>query len=184
MISPDADVRAMRRDVLWLLGVPAILVAGLAYITWPWTTPEYAAPTQEAFFATAAGVWDWESDSSCIADPEVITFSTTRDLMVITMRKPWATDGGDSVRAAVYDLSDRSRSRVRGAIRHEARKTPDGLPVKWDLVLQGPNRFAWHRTDWDSTATTASLHRCPAGADSLVPHLSAAERLALGLDSL
>lgn len=183
MTSPEADRQAMRRDILLLLCIPAVLLAVLGYATWPWTRAEYAAPSQDAFFSIAAGVWDWESDSSCTTDPQVITFSPGRDLMVITSREKWATDSGDSVRASVYDLSDRSLSRVRGAIRHEDRKTSEGQLVKWDLVLQGPDRFAWHRTDWDSTATTASLRRCPAGTDSLVPPLSEAERATLGIDA-
>ena len=37
----------------------------------------------------------------------------------------------------------------------------DGQPVVWDLVLRSPNRFAWHRTDWESWATTRDLRRCP-----------------------
>jgi len=181
MTTPKPDVRAMGKDLVVLLGIPAVLVAVIGYSTWPWTTPPFAAPSQEAFFELAAGTWDWESDSSCATNPQVVAFSEDRQLMLITMREKWETAAGDSVRASVYDLSARSPSLVRGAIRREQRLTDDGQPVEWELVLQDSNHFAWHRTDWAAGNTTRSLVRCPDGADTLVPPLSDGEREALGL---
>ena len=171
----------MGKDLLVLLGIPAVFVAVIAYSTWPWTTPPYQAPSQEAFFELAAGTWDWESDSSCATNPQVVAFSGDRQLMVIAMREKWENAAGDSVRASVYDLSARSPSFVRGAIRRESRLTDDGKPVEWELVLQDSNHFAWHRTDWRAGSVTKSLVRCPAGADSLVLPLTASEREVLGL---
>lgn len=182
MTIPKTDLRAMGKDLLVLLGIPAVFVAAIGYSTWPWTTPPFETPSQEAFFDLAAGTWDWESDSSCATNPQVVTFSEDRQLMLITMREKWETAAGDSVRAAVYELSTRSPSRVRGAIRREQRLTDDGKPVEWELVLQDSNHFAWHRTDWADGNTTKSLVRCPAGADTLVPPLSGSEREALGLE--
>jgi hypothetical protein len=176
MTTPDADLRAMRKDILLLLAFPAVIVGTIGYATWPWTTPPYAAASQEAFFETVAGVWDWASDSSCTSNPQVISFSPSRDLMYIAMREKWENSAGDSTRVSVYDLTERSPSHVRGAIRGEQRTTDDSVAVAWDLVLQGADRFAWHRTDWDEGSTTASLTRCPAGTEALVPPLTEAER--------
>lgn len=173
--SGDTELRAMRRDIFLLLAIPAVLLGAVGYATWPWTTPPYAAPSQEDFFQTAAGVWDWESDSACASSPQAISFTPARDIMYITAAEKWERTSGDSTRVSIYDLTDRSPSYVRGAIRHESRKTEAGVPVKWDLVLQGKDRFAWHRTDWRDGATTASLVRCPAGSEQMIPPLTDAE---------
>src|SRR5512134_913864 len=107
MPTPISDNRRMSRDILLLLGLPALLIAGIGYATWPWASPRYSAPSQEAFFETATGVWDRNSEGSCIDDPYFISFSDDRALMFVVMREPWKVKDGDSVRLAIYDLSEK-----------------------------------------------------------------------------
>jgi len=81
--------------------------------------------------------------------------------MVITLAHPYklATGAYDSV--AYYDILRVTPNSIRGAIRGETRMTADSQPVVWDLVVESPNRFAWHRTDWASWEHTQDLRRCP-----------------------
>jgi hypothetical protein len=177
-MPPDSsDLRATLSDFGSIIGISVFLAGVLTFIIWRGITePRYVAPSQEAFFEIATGVWDWASDSSCVANPQRIEFSADRSLMLLTMGRKWAGPDGDSTRVAVYDLSERSPSHVRGAIRGEERLTEAGEPVVWDLVLLSPDKFAWHRADWGDWATTASLERCPEGTDSLIPPLTAEEQ--------
>jgi len=172
----------MVRDISLLLGVPALLLGAIGYATWPWFPVPYEAASQEEFYRMAAGVWDWESDSSCVANPQAIRFTPDRSTMILTMRRTWTNGAGQESRTAIYDLSNPTLSSVRGAIRGEERLTDAGDPVVWDLVLTSPESFAWHRADWPAGSLTGALRRCPPGTDSLIPPLSPAEQAALGVD--
>lgn len=169
MTAREGDTRGMAREIVVLLGIPALLVGAIAYSTWPWPPTPYAAATQEAFFETASGVWDWPSDSSCTGNPQRIEFSPDRSQMFLTSRRPWDEESGDTGRTTVYDLSDRSTSHVRGTIQGESRTTDSGAVVVWDLVLTSDSTFGWHRTDWEEGALTAELTRCPAATEALIP---------------
>jgi hypothetical protein len=176
MPTSPSDQRTFLRDLLLILGIPAVLAGIIGYATWPWTSRPYAAASEEAMFRLATGVWDWAGgDSSCTANPQSIQFSADRSTMRILMRTSWTDSTGASHRVAIYDLSERSPSHVRGAIRGESRLTKEGKPVAWDLVLTSANTFAWHRTDWAEGALTKGLVRCPEGSDSLIPPLTPAE---------
>lgn len=80
-------------------------------------------------------------------------------VMTITSGDIGASDG-----VTTYDVLSVSRSTIRGAIRGETRKTDDGKPVVWDLVLTSPDEYRWQRTDWRSTpwSYTGHIRRCPA----------------------
>jgi len=108
------------------------------------------------------GRWDWSNRAHpCGDSAHVITFSPDRRTMTIAMPARPPRDTGWS---ATYDLLSLEPSRLRGAIRGEKRRTKDGKPVVWDLVMTGPDEYRWHRTDWPAYSFTAGIRRC--GSDS------------------
>ena len=104
------------------------------------------------------GRWDWSNRAHpCGDSAHVITFSPDRRTMTIAMPARPPRDTGWS---ATYDLLSLEPSRLRGVIRGEERRTKDGKPVVWDLVMTGPDEYRWHRTDWPSYSLTATIRRC------------------------
>jgi len=104
------------------------------------------------------GRWDWSNRAHpCGDSAHVITFSPDRRTMTIAMPARPPRDTGWS---ATYDLLSLEPSRLRGVIRGEERRTKDGKPVVWDLVMTGPDEYRWHRTDWPSYSFTATIRRC------------------------
>jgi len=104
------------------------------------------------------GRWDWSNRAHpCGDSAHVITFSPDRRTMTIAMPARPPRDTGWS---ATYDLLSLEPSRLRGVIRGEKRRTKDGKPVVWDLVMAGPNEYRWHRTDWPAYSFTSRIRRC------------------------
>lgn len=104
------------------------------------------------------GRWDWSTRlNPCSDSTHTIAVSDDKKVMTITQDYLPASD---TDRVAVYDIQRLSRSSLRGAIRGETRRTDDGVPVVWDLVLLGPTEYHWHRTDWNAWGYTASIIRC------------------------
>ena len=109
------------------------------------------------------GTWAWTTENTnCATDPHTITFTPDREQMIITAAHPYRRADGKLDSVAVYDIQAHTGGWIRGAIRGETRLTPDGRPVVWDLVLQSPDRYVWHRTDWLPGAHTRAIRRCPA----------------------
>jgi hypothetical protein len=52
------------------------------------------------------------------------------------------------------------------SFRGEQRRTAQGVPLVWDLVMFGPDEYRWHRTDWPMHRYTAPIYRCKAGSAS------------------
>lgn len=68
--------------------------------------------------------------------------------------------GGKKWRQLIYRVLDDNSSTIRMAIDGEERKTADGVPVVWDLVMLSNARICWRRADWPSHACTKDLVRC------------------------
>jgi hypothetical protein len=163
------DQRALVRDLLKLLGIP--LIAMVILLTWwrPWIPKTFSTASDNDVFSVATGAWDWEdADSICIANPHAISFSPDHSVMYLAFRVPWKDSAGTEHRVSEYDIQTRTSSQIRGKIRGETRRTEDGVPVVWDLVLTSPNSYAWHRTDWSPLGRTKEVTRCPVGIDSLI----------------
>jgi hypothetical protein len=125
-------------------------------------TQSYEPPHDSDIFAVVEGRWAWTtSDSGCASDWHRISFTPARTVMTIAASKPYEGADGKLDSIAVYDILSHTGGSIRGAIRGETRLTDDGAPVVWDLVLQGPNNYAWHRTDWLRGAVTREIQRCP-----------------------
>lgn len=142
-----------------LLVVPMVWVAAAAYRRFV----NGYVPKGTDIFGAVEGRWAWSiRPNGCGNDWHRISFSPDRQVMTITTSKPYEGDDGKLDSVAVYDIIDYTPSSIRGAIRGETRLTPDGKPVVWDLVLRGPDKYVWHRTDWFRGAFTAAIERCPA----------------------
>ena len=125
-------------------------------------------PADKDVFEIAAGTWGWTTGrNTCRNNPHTITFSADRRTMTLT--HPDSVDDAVAGGAWVYDVLEHEPWRIRGAIRGEDRKTPAGQPVVWDLVLRGPNLYAWHRTDWPALMMTDLIRRCPVAAEAEDP---------------
>lgn len=137
--------------------VPVVGVAGYVMYTQP-----YEPPADTDIFAVVEGKWAWTtSDSGCAGEWHRIAFTPDRGVMTIAASKPYERPDGTLDSIAVYDVLSHTRVSIRGAIRGETRLTDAGVPVVWDLVLRGPNSYAWHRTDWVRGALTREIERCP-----------------------
>lgn len=169
MAALISDTRQLLRDIGLLLGLPLVAVTIGLYIAWP-TITGFRAASAQAAMQIAAGTWDWTSSPDfCVENPQSIAFATDQTAMFITTRRPWTDSAGREHRVAIYDLSTRSRRHIRGTIRGEARRTENGEPVVWDLVLVAQDTLTWHRTDWARGSTTAKLARCPDSTEKLIP---------------
>jgi hypothetical protein len=151
------------RDVSLLLGIPFILVV-LLIVWWrPWKT--YEVPASSDIFTAVTGRWDWEgAEGFCERDPHTIAFSPDREVMIITAARPWTDSAGVVHQRTEYDIEEADQNRIRGRIRGETRLTQTGEPVVWDLVLQSPDEYRWHRTDWPGipgVGVTRAIRRCP-----------------------
>src|SRR5262249_26983880 len=61
----------------------------------------------------------------------------------------------------VYRILAWSANALRMEIIGETRKTEDGDPVIWDLIVLSPDSYCWHRADWPPQGCTGRVLRCP-----------------------
>lgn len=147
-------------------GVVLVAFLGLAVLL---SSRTYEVPEGTEIFGFLEGPWTWSgADSACVTEPHVISFTPDRSQMIISHPAPVEGPDGRSDSVTRYDLIEVTRGRVRGAIRGERRLTEGGEPVVWDLVLRGPDRYAWRRADISSPfGYTRDVVRCPPPAAPL-----------------
>lgn len=160
-------VKKILRITLYIIGgITALGVALFALGVWTVMRghDEFAA-TKNDLPTYVAGRWDWSTRARpCGDSAHVVTFSADQKTMRIAQEGTSGEGGPDD--PTVYDILELTPSRIRGAIRGETRKTADGKPVVWDLVMFNVNEYHWHRTDWAAFGYTAAIVRCDAGQDS------------------
>jgi hypothetical protein len=143
-----------------LIGGLVLPVAGMLLLSS--LSRSYKPPPGTDVFALAQGTWAWStSESTCRTDPQTISFTPDRKGMLITLAHPHPLADGRLDSVAYYDILRVTRNSIRGALRGETRLTADSQPVVWDLVIESPDRFAWHRTDWAPWQQTRDMRRCP-----------------------
>lgn len=168
MASPD--IQLLRRDLLRLLGLPAVLFAGLLAWWQPWVLRPYTPRPPQSVFDVAAGVWDWDhTDSTCLRNPVRVDFSPSRDTMYIMHAQTHVDSTGRRDSLTTYRILEHSGSHIRGQILGEDRRTPDGALLELDLVLTSSKTYVWHRADWQPTETTKRLIRCPLSTAGVIP---------------
>lgn len=142
------------------IAVAAAAFAGFALLL---AARTYEVPEGTDVFAVVRGRWAWTtSGGGCAGDAHTISFSPDHRQMFIAHAKPF--EGTDDVADSVtrYDIREHTRGRIRGAIPGETRLTAAGEPVVWDLVLRGPDRYAWRRSNTSSPfAYSRDIVRCP-----------------------
>lgn len=107
------------------------------------------------------GTWGWQHSkhAGCDSNPHVISFSEDRTEMILTTAHPEMTVHGmaRTSRYRIYSDSPHLRMFLEG----ETRRDPaTGALVLWDLVMKSPDKYCWHRSDWQPDACTESIVRC------------------------
>ena len=156
--------RGFLRDLSVILGIPLVIVVVLLVWWQPWrkVMAPYEVPEGDDVFATVAGTWDWAAaEGFCKKNPHTISFSGDRQVMTLRSPEPYADSAGVQHWATEYEIREVTRGRIRGFIRGETRRTGDGTPVVWDLVLVDADTYRWHRTDWPWGGYTPLVRRCP-----------------------
>jgi hypothetical protein len=158
-VRARSEGRRFARDLALLLGIPFVIVVGLVFWWGPWRT--YHAPSGSTVFDVVAGTWDWEgAEGFCETNPHTVAFSPDRKVMILTHKEPWEDDEGTKHQVTEYDIQEHEDDRIRGLIRGEPRRTDDGHPVVWDLVLVSADGYRWRRTDWPLLGRTNVVKRC------------------------
>lgn len=152
------------RRVLLILTIIAVVLIGIptALVVWGGSVlgATHELESEEALVAAVTGRWAW-SNQSCEEEWQDITFSP--DWSEMHIAHPRSFVGADGVEDSItsYDVHEIGRDRVRGQIPGETRLNDAGEPVIWELVLRGPDRFAWRSTDWGPGRFTRDVRRCP-----------------------
>jgi len=169
VLTPEQRVAVRRRYMAWGgLAVVAVVVV-LYLIGRTIRVDPYLVAEGTDIRDVVAGRWSWTTEKPPCGDAaHIIAFEDSGTVMTIRS-SDIAADSG--VVVTTYDITQTTRSSIRGAIRGETRMTDDGKPVVWDLVLVGPSEYRWHRTDWPLTAVsyTGAVKRCPPTPPDSVP---------------
>jgi len=130
MTPPPSEKSGLAKDLIVILGLPALLLSAGAWYYWETIFPVYRAPSEDPVFDVATGVWDWQShEGFCKDNPHTVAFTPDRKVMVITSRRPWSDTAAADDRVAVYDISEHTASYIRGHLRDETRTTASGKNV-------------------------------------------------------
>ena len=149
------------RIVFYVLGgIVVLFAADVAVSLWSMNRQhDNFAATKNDLPTYVAGRWDWTTHAHLCADSaHTIRFRDNDRIMEI--RQEGALGKGGDADPTVYDVLEITPSRIRGAIRGESRKTAQGKPVVWDLVMFTVNEYHWHRTDWGTFGYTPAVVRC------------------------
>jgi hypothetical protein len=108
------------------------------------TTPVRAQDT----LANLAGTWEIVSPNGRSGCERGQVFTPSPDGRYVDLAEH---DGRDTYRVR-YIVLQAQESRILMFIETEQRLTPQGDPVVWWAVFDGPDRFRWRRYDWPRTA--------------------------------
>ena len=112
--------------------------------------------------ALAEGTWAWDRGTDSCSDlTQRFDIAEDGRSMKIHHSKPIESANGTITSVTDYVVERSSASTLHTYIPGETRLDDNGRPVKWDLVLVGRNRLAWHRTDWPEGSLTGMLRPCP-----------------------
>lgn len=135
-----------------------------AFATPPLSLPE---PTREGILASIVGEWDYVG-SPLLCGPGRHTIRVTADSASFEVSTP-DVDGGPA-RVTTYQIVrigpgivSGQLHVIRGFVEGETRRGANGDPIMWDLVLDGADRYGWHRNDWHDDQRSVDVLRCDRG---------------------
>lgn len=112
--------------------------------------------------ALANNTWAWDRGASpCTGLTQRFEIAGDGKSMKIHHSEPIQSANGTMTSVTDYVIESFTNSTLNTYIPGETRLDDSGAPVKWDLVLIGRNRIAWHRADWPEGAMTGMLRPCP-----------------------
>ena len=113
-------------------------------------------------FEIVPGTWAWDSEEQPCSSGRTQRFVIDEDgrTMQIHHSEPIEDEDGTTRTVTDYVIEGWTPLMLKTFIPNETRLTQAGDPVKWDLVVVGRNRIAWHRADWPAGALTRMLRRC------------------------
>ena len=149
-----------------LLALAAVVAAFVGLVLWESRRPpDYTVANGRSLRENVAGRWDWTTrERHCVDSAHTIAFRTDSTMTITSEYRIVDDSTGADFTVATYDIVSETGSRIQGAIRGETRRTSAGTPVVWELIVTGPDSYAWGRTDWPSRARTATIRRCRANA--------------------
>lgn len=112
-------------------------------------------------FAQITGAWGTVEPTpfSCDKTPQI--FSVSSDYSRITVRSAsQLSAGGEAGSTISYKVLAVSGNVLTMFIEGEQRKTENGDPVVWSLVLANDREFRWRQTDWPKGDHTRPFKRC------------------------
>lgn len=110
----------------------------------------------------ARNTWAWDrGDDPCSGLKQRFEIAEDGKTMSIHHSEPIESANGTTTSVTDYVIEGATESTLNTFIPGETRVDDKGVPVKWDLVLVGRNRIAWHRADWPDGALTGMLRPCP-----------------------
>jgi hypothetical protein len=118
-------------------------------------------PPDQSVFSVLPGRWasDQFPAFGCGGNWQEISFTRDRKLMLLKFKEE-SKEQEIPASAVRYHVLQ-AEPNLRMAIEGEKRVTPTGEPVVWDVVMLTPDKFCWHRADWEPGACTPALVRCP-----------------------
>jgi TonB family protein len=109
-------------------------------------------------FQLLEGKWVF-ADMTC-AEPYTVTVSADRKSIKFQYAKPQKWEDGTEQDSFTYNVLEVGGYFIRTQIQGESRKTVEGKPVAWDFLFLSPDKFVWHRTDWEGLSATKPVTRC------------------------
>ncbi len=135
-----------------------------AFATPPIPLPE---PTRAGILASIVGEWDYVG-SALLCGPWRHTIRLNADSTGFTVSTP--ADDGAAPRLVTYQIVRIGPGIVPGQTHvvrafevGETGRGAHGDPIMWDLVLDGTDRYSWHRNDWFDDQRSAAVLRCDRG---------------------
>lgn len=128
----------------------------------------------------AEGRWGLAGVNSCADNAQTMRFSEDGKTMFLSYRKPVQSVTGYE-QFFEYEVLGAAGNAIRMSLSGENRKTDEGQPVVWDLVVLSADVFCWHRSDWELGRCTAPQHRCESQAALVVDVLRSATAQAIHL---
>lgn len=126
------------------------------------TSQKITITPADSILAKVEGTWGTAEASSLSCGQTPQTYTVSKDGTTITVRSANKLYiGGDEGRESfVYKVRAVHGNVLTMFIENEDRKTKNGDPVVWSLVLVNENEFYWRQTDWPEGSRTSSFVRC------------------------